>query len=1093
VNIDHCGFFVLRTPLLPFDEALEWGRSLACAGTWREDNDAETTKLAFQNDLTVLRTRLRRLLQRPEVMQALAVASPSLQAGIAIWNNDPECKKGIQAERSLVRYFMRMAGRATPFGLFSGCSVGSMRSDAPTELTLAPRHSYRTATRLDFDYLFALTSELRRNRDLQLEMQYGWNSSLCAIADGWHYVESRIAGTSRSHHLVKIANDKYLQCILAYAKPGHRGFFELANAIRFCDESESLMDEEIKDYIHELIDSDILVPDILPLLTGRSALEDLLDQLSAFPSAHNLRATLASVQASLFSFDCRPFGVTADDYESIGKELDALPAKVERARLLQVDMFKPVKHANLSQDILSEIYETLDILASVATIEEPSDLKRFRDAFTARYEQEWVSLTEALDLEVGIGYGRMPSSDGSPLLKELQITDLQSSSGLNLNEFQLFLLQKVLDCSVAGKSELELQMADFSKKNNLDHVLPESFAVMASLVASSAESLKRGDFELIFKGGVGPSCARMLGRFCSADRDLEMLVRSALREEEAQDPDAVYAEIVYLPEGRIGNILCRPVLRDYEITHLGRSGAPSNRQLAADDLLVSVRGAEIVLFSKTLRRRVIPRMSSAHGYNRASLSAIYRFLCDLQSQGGFQVPNFNWGGLAKLKTLPRVRIGRVILACAQWRISGSERKLLCDLDRYAAFVKLKEMQRELGLPRWVLLSEHDNTLPVDLENPLSVDSFLHLLKRTPEATLVEMYPQPNRQCVSGPEGGYLHELLIPLSRKRSAPQADAATSSQLSGFLRDATIGCSVQHASRVFPPESDWKFIKVYGGTSSLDDILVRELGPLLFSLSASREISRWFFVRYSDPEPHLRLRLQMSDGNASSSLTNALKVLFSGKRTWKIQIDTYRREIERYGGLQATLRSEDIFCADSDAVLSILQTLEGDHGLDIRWKIALLGIDALLTDFGLNLKDKLRLMERLRESFASEFQLSAPGKLKMSERFRTERMQLQALVRGELNINGGDFQAAVRAFARRSELTKPAVAALHVLEQKGLLANDLLELISSYIHMHVNRIIRASARAHELVLYDFLYRLYDSELARKRGQQSEDAMKVI
>ena len=34
----------------------------------------------------------------------------------------------------------------------------------------------------------------------------------------------------------------------------------------------------------------------------------------------------------------------------------------------------------------------------------------------------------------------------------------------------------------------------------------------------------------------------------------------------------------------------------------------------------------------------------------------------------------------------------------------------------------------------------------------------------------------------------------------------------------------------------------------------------------------------------------------------------------------------------------------------------------------------------------------------------------------------------------------------------------------------------------MHVNRIIRSAQRAHELVLYDFLYLLYESRAARER-----------
>ncbi len=38
------------------------------------------------------------------------------------------------------------------------------------------------------------------------------------------------------------------------------------------------------------------------------------------------------------------------------------------------------------------------------------------------------------------------------------------------------------------------------------------------------------------------------------------------------------------------------------------------------------------------------------------------------------------------------------------------------------------------------------------------------------------------------------------------------------------------------------------------------------------------------------------------------------------------------------------------------------------------------------------------------------------------------------------------------------------------------------SYLHMHANRLLRSAHGAQELVLYDFLCRLYESRAARAR-----------
>src|SRR5437867_12851768 len=132
------GFFALRTPLLPFDELLAWsdGLEAALAG-----DDPARLQAACKADGMRLRHQLRDIYARPEVREALFVASPDLEERFEVWLREPESEWGQKIERALVRYFARMAGRATPFGLFAGCSVGIL--GAETKLVLAERARYR--------------------------------------------------------------------------------------------------------------------------------------------------------------------------------------------------------------------------------------------------------------------------------------------------------------------------------------------------------------------------------------------------------------------------------------------------------------------------------------------------------------------------------------------------------------------------------------------------------------------------------------------------------------------------------------------------------------------------------------------------------------------------------------------------------------------------------------------------------------------------------------------------------------------------------------------------------------------------------------
>src|SRR5262245_31238149 len=130
------GFFVLRTPLLPFDDFSRWGEGLEAPRAAREGLEA-----ALSRDAAALRTRLVALVRRPEVREAIFLASEGLEASIDGWIEAPESERGRKVERALVRYLSRMTARATPFGLFGGYSVGAVGDRSG--LSLAGLEHYR--------------------------------------------------------------------------------------------------------------------------------------------------------------------------------------------------------------------------------------------------------------------------------------------------------------------------------------------------------------------------------------------------------------------------------------------------------------------------------------------------------------------------------------------------------------------------------------------------------------------------------------------------------------------------------------------------------------------------------------------------------------------------------------------------------------------------------------------------------------------------------------------------------------------------------------------------------------------------------------
>lgn len=61
----------------------------------------------------------------------------------------------------------------------------------------------------------------------------------------------------------------------------------------------------------------------------------------------------------------------------------------------------------------------------------------------------------------------------------------------------------------------------------------------------------------------------------------------------------------------------------------------------------------------------------------------------------------------------------------------------------------------------------------------------------------------------------------------------------------------------RKFIPGSRWLYFKIYTGIKTADEVATRTLLPLLREWYEAKLIDDWFFIRYTDPDFHLRLRL--------------------------------------------------------------------------------------------------------------------------------------------------------------------------------------------------------------------------------------------
>jgi hypothetical protein len=344
-----------------------------------------------------------------------------------------------------------------------------------------------------------------------------------------------------------------------------------------------------------------------------------------------------------------------------------------------------------------------------------------------------------------------------------------SKNEMRWNQADKILHKKLIDNYKTNGHTVEFTEKDFeSLKPNWDD-LPQTLSCMCEIftLSSHPHIISSSHPHIYVHSAGGSSAANLLGRFCHVNQALEEYVKEITHFESSQNPDKIYAEIVHLPESRLGNILLRPVLREYEIPYLAKASVPADNQIPLSDLYISVRQGKIVLRSKRLNKEIIPRLSTAHNYSRNAMP-VYHFLCDLQTQGLRGGVSFYWGVLAnEFYFLPRAVYKNTILSLATWKIKTDDFKKLIEKQNNTEIKeKIQNWRKERNIPQLVLISEGDNELLVDFENVLSIKMLFSTIKKRPNFELKEFLFDTRNSVIKDDIGNpFTNEFIITFHKK----------------------------------------------------------------------------------------------------------------------------------------------------------------------------------------------------------------------------------------------------------------------------------------------------------------------------------------
>ena len=669
--------------------------------------------------------------------EMLQIATPDLSESM---------EKGAErAQHSAYRYYQRACTRPTPFGLFAGCSMG--HAGDCTDICLTEQERYQRVTRLDMNYICALIQQIEKDKSIREQLIFYPNSSMYHAGGDLRYVAFHYRKTIRTHQIKRVEISVYLKKVMDRSCDG----------VRFSDLVEALVDDEVtadvaKVFLHDLIDMQVLISELEPAVTNVQPLRTLIAKLNGLTNTNSkIIGILSEIDAQLAAIDAHPIGTTGEIYTGIIQNIQKTAVSTEIKYLFQTDMYKPALHATVSRGVLKDIQQALIFLNKITTPATITHLSQFKESFTKRYEEREMPLLFVLDNELGIGYAGNNMGDISPLVDDLVISGRTSPSYTSV---QSIIIQKYQSFT---QKNIELTDEDVKGIDAIWDDLPPTFSTICQILQDDDQGRS-----IYIQSTGGHSAANLLGRFCHLDEKILKHTLDITERETQLNPDVIFAEIVHLPESRIGNVLIRPILRPYEIPYLAKTGVTSEFELKPDDLYVSVKNNRVVLRSKRWNREIIPRMSNAHNFSGQNPMPVYHFLCDMQHQNGRTGFGFFWNEMAKqLDYLPRIVYKNCILAQARWTVREKEIKAFTGIkSNDDLLLKVKEWQSLRNLPDTILLADSDNELLIDLTQPLSIRAWLSVVKKRSLFYLEEFLFDPKTAVVHSQEGVFTNEFIF---------------------------------------------------------------------------------------------------------------------------------------------------------------------------------------------------------------------------------------------------------------------------------------------------------------------------------------------
>lgn len=1055
-------FFMMRNPVLSF----------------------EVYKDIFESNLSEdkMLDKLISMANNSEIKEAIIVSSLSLNEAIDRLNSEKDINKKDKIIQSIFKYIVRMSTRTTPYGLFSGVTTG--RFGQSTELKINNIKQHKKRARPDMEWLYGVMRMLENNENILNKLKVKANP--ITIINGNRLDIPYISNYGQAKIDPKSNN---INASIRFTTPVKMIMEEASKQIPFNEllikikrKFENIPDEVIKSFIYQLLKNEYIITDIRPPLVNTDSFTYLLDRIKDIDESKYIYEILYEIKELIDEYNCLPIGEGIDKYKILVEKMKTV---FKCSNYLQVDLNINSDKVILNEKIADEVTDVIEFLIRISGNRgEAYNIAAYKEEFMEFYGTcREVPVVELLDEDKGLGapagYLRYQS------IKQLRIKE-ESEHEKN---FKTYMFRKIEECLLMNQNEIILREEDLEIMGGRKfeeihlHEMPKSLDAYVMVHSRSAEDLDNGNFKMYISPNPGVTGAgRTFGRFIDILPKEIYENMNVINEEEKNiyGEGYILAEIVELPqEGRTSNVTLNWNAREYEIV-IADNYSNKKKKIDIKDLYIGIDQytQKFYIKSKTFNKRIIA--TSGHMLNILIGSNIYRFIREISQQNTIEVfEKIYKNGLESFAYIPRIVYKKTVIIPATWKISMSTLKLNEKSDFKKFMDKLEIWKTNYNVPQYVYQKVADNRLLLNLDNYIHINELFRILKSksNEEIILNEVEDGIENLLLEGDDGGYFSEFVIPLVLKKDKyielEEKRNILTNEHNIIKNQSELGTFSEKRQIFFGNE--WIYIKLYGNSKRVEEFLGFQLLEFCNKLKEDGIIEKFFFLRYGDPERHIRLRLKCNkvDERVMVILNNWFNNLRDEGLLTRVVFDTYYKEIERYGGERLIELAEDVFAADSLLVLKLIN-LKRSGKLDLDTNlIAISNIINILDNLGIDY-DTQRLL------FENRFDRNSNRDLfKKNRKIFIDAANSYNKCEKLRNIEGGEV--VYNLFKIRSEALHEYSKKLREVEKQEGLSNSKVNILFSLTHMFCNRFIGENS-IEELIMNLIRHSLHSLEYVRKQ-----------